>query len=261
MSEGLRCEDRGAVRTITISRPEKKNAITLELLREMSEKLDEAAASREIRAVAIAGDGGSFCSGADLGNVGGGGERVDIEAAIRADLHGTVRRLRAVVEKPTVALVDGTAVGFGCDLAMACDIRLCSSRAVFSELFGRRGLVPDGGGTFHLPRIVGLGRAMELFFTGEKVDAQEAWRIGLANKVWPAESFADEARAYLDRLARTAPLAVAYTKRCVNAALDATLETALANEARHQLLCLRSNDFMEGLSAFFAKREPDFKGD
>ena len=260
MSEGLLCEDRGAVRTITIARPEKKNAITMELLREISEKLDEAQATREIRAVAITGAGGSFCSGADLGNIGG-GERIDIEQAIRADLHGVIRRLRHLVEKPTVALVDGPAVGFGCDLALACDLRLVSSRAVFSEVFGRRGLVPDGGGTFHLPRLVGLGRALEMMYLGDKVDATEAHRIGLANRVFPAETFEAQSREVLDRLGKTAPLAVAYTKRCVNAALDADLETALSNEARHQILCLRSQDFMEGLSAFFGKRDPDFKGE
>jgi enoyl-CoA hydratase/carnithine racemase len=260
MSQELLCEDRGAVRTITIARPEKKNAITLELLREISEKLDEAQASREIRVVAIAGAGGAFCSGADLGNIGG-GERVDIESAIRADLHGVVRRLGRLVEKPTVALVDGMAAGFGCDLALACDIRLVSARAIFAEIFGRRGLIPDGGGTFNLPRIVGLGRALEMIYLGDKIDAAEAHRIGLANRVYPTETFAEQSREVLDRLAKGAPLAAAYAKRCVTAALDMDLETALANEARHQILCLRSADFMEGLSAFFSKREPTFKGE
>jgi enoyl-CoA hydratase/carnithine racemase len=159
-----------------------------------------------------------------------------------------------------VAVVDGAAVGYGIDLALACDLRFCSDRARFGEVFIRRGLMPDGGGTFHLARIVGLGRAMELMLTGDVIDAAEAHRIGLANRVVPAAELEGAARDYLDRLAGGAPLVMAAVKQYAYAALSADLDAALENEVRGQLKLLRSEDFFEGVAAFLGKRAPAFKG-
>jgi enoyl-CoA hydratase/carnithine racemase len=255
MSVTTRDEDR--VRWIVLDRPESKNGLTVEVNGQIIAALEAAGADDDIRVVALFGARGNFCSGLDLRSAPGAAD--DIEGNLRRWFHGLIRAVRAC-PKPVVAVVDGAAVGYGCDLALACDIRLCSDRARFGEVFVRRGLMPDGGGTFHLARIVGLGRALELMLTGELVDAAEAHRIGLANKLVPAAELEAAARDYLARLASGAPLVHRAVKQHAYAALSADLDAALDGEARAQLALLRSQDFYEGLAAFFQKRPPDFKG-
>jgi enoyl-CoA hydratase/carnithine racemase len=252
--------DEGPVRWIVLDRPESKNGLTVELNRALIAALEEAAAS-EVRVVALTGAGGNFCSGLDLRSAAsaGGAAPQQIEENMRRWFHGLIRAVRACPQ-PVVAVVDGAAAGFGCDLALACDLRLVSERARFGEVFVRRGLMPDGGSTFHLARLVGLGRAMELMLTGDLVDAAEAHRIGLANRVFPADGFEAGARDYLARLAAGAPLVHRAVKRYVYAGLTADLDAALENEVQGQLRLLQSQDFFEGMTAFFQKRPPEFKG-
>jgi 2-(1,2-epoxy-1,2-dihydrophenyl)acetyl-CoA isomerase len=257
----VQVRDEEAVRWIVLHRPESKNGLTIETNEKIIAALRAAAEDATVRVVAIYGAGGSFCSGLDLRQAASaGGSPSDVEHRGRTYFHGMIRAV-AACPKPVVALVDGHAVGFGCDLALVCDLRFCSDRAKFGEIFVRRGLMPDGGGTFSLPRIVGAGRALEMMLTGDIVEAEEALRIGLANRVVPADGFEAAARAYLAKLAAGAPLVHQAVKRCVQAAATSNLDAALDAELTNQLRLLQSKDFFEGIAAFFQKRPPQFKGE
>ena len=183
----------------------------------------------------------------------------EIERGLREGFHGMIRAL-VESDRPTIAAVDGAAAGFGCDLALACDLRIVSDRAVFGEIFVHRGLMPDGGSTYHLPRLVGVGRALEMMFTGDKVAAEDALRIGLANKLYPAAELMARVGELADRLAKGPPLVYRAFKRAVYASLDGDLDAALDREARGQLQLLGSRDFAEGITAFLQKRAPTFEG-
>jgi 2-(1,2-epoxy-1,2-dihydrophenyl)acetyl-CoA isomerase len=260
MSEVLVRTD-GRVRWIVLNRPESRNGLTIEVNQALIEALRAAGTDDTVRAIALTGSGGSFCSGLDLkaAAAAGVGSPQEIEERMRTYFHGLIRAVRAV-PKPVVAVVDGSAAGFGCDLALACDLRFCSDRARFGEVFVKRGLMPDGGGTFHLARIIGLGRAMEMLLTGDNIDAQEAHRIGLANRVVPFAELEAAAGAYCAKLAAGAPLVHKLVKQHAYGALSTDLDAALENEAKGQLQLLQSQDFFEGVSSFLQKRDPQFKG-
>ncbi len=251
-------EDRDAVRTLSIDRPESRNGLTVDTVQAIAAALQLPDA---IRAVVVTGRHGAFCSGLDLKDAMQRGVTTgpEVEAGLRQHFHGAIRAI-ASCDRPTIAAVDGAAAGFGCDLALACDIRVCSDRAVFGEIFVKRGLMPDGGGTYFLPRIVGLGRALEMMLTGDKVTADEALRIGLANRVVPADQFAAAVGELADRLAKGPPLVHRLVKRAVYASLDGDLAGALDREATGQLQLLASEDFREGIMAFLQKRDPHFQG-
>jgi enoyl-CoA hydratase/carnithine racemase len=262
MSTELHVIDEAAVRFIALDRPESKNGLTDEVNGRMIDALDGAAKDKAIRCVVITGKGGNFSSGLDLKAAAamGMGGFDQAEEHLRKYFHGLIRAVRRV-EKPVVALVDGAAVGFGCDLALACDIRIGTERTRLGEVFVKRGLMPDGGGTFSLPRLVGVGKALELMFTGDILGADEALKLGLVNRIVPSESAEAETWAFAKRLAAGPPLVHAYVKRAVYDALSRDLDAALDNEAKGQLQLLRSKDFFEGISAFFQKRDPQFKGE
>jgi enoyl-CoA hydratase/carnithine racemase len=253
--------DREGVRWIEIDRPSSKNGLTVDINGALIEAFDGVAASDDVRAVVLGGAGDSFCSGLDLKEAmrRGPSSPDETEQRMRTYFHGLIRSIRAV-DVPTVAAVDGVAAGFGCDLALACDLRLLSDRARFGEIFVKRGLMPDGGGTFVLPRLVGLGRALELMFTGEVIGADEAYRIGLGNKVYPTDEFTERVSEFAGRLAKGPPMAYRLMKRAVYDSLAGDLEAALQRELEGQLQCLQSRDFGEGVAAFFAKRDPKFSG-
>jgi enoyl-CoA hydratase/carnithine racemase len=217
--------------------------------------------------VVLTGAGNAFCSGADLKAAltdgaladGGGGSPLD---QLDGTIDGYHAMIRAIVgaPKPVIAAVEGGAVGFGCDLALACDLRVLSTEAYLQEIFVRIGLMPDGGGTFWLPRLVGLGRAMELMLLGERVSATDARDLGLANRVVPPDSLREETMALAHRLAKGPPLALAEIKRAARAGLGGTIEGTLAMEKAGQIRCLTSADAMEGVMAWMQKREPSFQG-
>ena len=181
---------------------------------------------------------------------------VERDRAVRAVVL-TMRRL----EKPIVGAINGVAAGAGCSIALACDIRIASQAASFIEVFGRVGLVPDTGSTWLLPRLVGYGRAAEMVFTTDPLSASDAERIGLVNRVVPAESLMDEARVLAGRLAAAAPLALGLAKRALNRALESDLASALEYEAQLQGIAGRSRDHAEGVAAFAEKRPPRFTGE
>ncbi|HWM87631.1 MAG TPA: enoyl-CoA hydratase-related protein [Kofleriaceae bacterium] len=260
MTEPVHVTDRDNVRWIQLHRPESRNALTIEINRELIAALQGAVAAGA-RAVVLSGASGHFCSGLDLKEAMRTGPRspADMEHDMRAYFHGLIRAVRAV-EAPVVAAVDGPAVGFGCDLALACDLRLVTERAVFGEIFVRRGLMPDGGGTFSLPRLVGVGRALELMLTGDSISGGDAVRMGLANRLLPPEAFEGAVWEFAIRLAKGPPLVMRRIKRAVYESLHGDLDAALEREAVGQLELLGSADFLEGVAAFLQRREPKFSG-
>ncbi len=256
----VRISDLGTVRTITLDRPQSRNGLTGENVRALAAAIRDAPSA--IRVLVLTGANGSFCSGLDLKEFMRLGVPTpeQLERGLRDDFHGLIR---SIVEsaRPTIAMVDGAAAGFGCDIALACDLRIVSDRAVFGEIFVKRGLMPDGGGTYFLPKIVGVGRALELLLTGDLVKADEAFRIGLANRVVPAAEIATFTADLAGRIGAGPPLVHRHVKRAVYASLDADLESSLDREARGQLELLASKDFREGMLAFMQKRDPAFTGE
>ncbi len=261
MSNDVTVTDDTAVRWISLDRPESKNGLTDEVNGQIIAALEGAQKEKSIRCVVLTGKGGNFCSGLDLKAAAARAGGFDsAEEHMRKYFHGMIRAVRAV-EKPVVALVDGAAVGYGADLAFACDMRIGTERTRFGEVFVKRGLMPDGGGTWSLPRLVGVGKALELMFTGDLVTADESLRIGLLNKIVPSAEAEAATWAFARRLAAGPPLVHSWIKRAVYGAQSLDLDGALENEVRGQMQLLRSQDFFEGVAAFFQKRDPQFKGE
>jgi 2-(1,2-epoxy-1,2-dihydrophenyl)acetyl-CoA isomerase len=247
---------------ITLNRPETLNAITPDLRERIIHLLDEASADPAVRAVVITGTGRGFCAGADLrGTDRPAGERVpgDVARTIRL---GAQRLVAAVLdcEKPVIAAVNGTAAGLGAHLALACDLVLAAESARFIEVFVRRGLVPDGGGAYLLPRLVGPQRAKELMFFGDALTAADAERLGLVNRVVPDPDLEKTARAWAARLAAGPTRALALTKQLVNASLDTDRATAFAAEAAAQEINMTTADAREGVRSFAERRSPEYGG-
>jgi 2-(1,2-epoxy-1,2-dihydrophenyl)acetyl-CoA isomerase len=249
------------VLSLTLNRPETLNALTPDQRDEIVRLLSEASASPAIRAVVITGTGRGFCAGADLRGAATTGERIagDVARTLRT---GAQRLIAAVLdcEKPVIAAVNGTAAGLGAHLAFACDLVLAAESARFIEVFVRRGLVPDGGGAYLLPRLVGPQRAKELMFFGDALSAADAERLGLVNRVVPDEDLDKTARAWAERLAAGPTRALALTKQLVNASLDADRATAFAAEAAAQEINMTTADAQEGVRSFVERRSAVYRG-
>ncbi|OGL00513.1 MAG: hypothetical protein A3E31_15165 [Candidatus Rokubacteria bacterium RIFCSPHIGHO2_12_FULL_73_22] len=251
--------DRGdAVATITLNRPEARNALDLTMRREMLGALDEIEADPAVRVVILTGAGGHFCSGGDVKTMRA--RHTAVEGRARVELLNRMVLRLVDFPRPTIAMVDGYAVGAGSNLALCCDIVVAADRAKFGELFCKIGLVVDGGGTWLLPRAVGMARAKELALTGEIIDAAEAARIGFVNRVVPAAELEATTRALAERIAANPPLALRLDKHMLNRAAASDLAAALDLEAYSQALALTSEDHAEGVAAFLEKRAPRFTG-
>ena len=259
MSETVLREHQAGVLTLTLNRPDALNSFNVEMKEALLGALKDAARDGAVRVIVLTGAGRAFSAGQDLKERQAPGA-MDLGTELRARYNPIVLAMRRL-EKPIIAAVNGVAAGAGCSLALACDIRLCSDRASFIEVFGRVGLVPDTGSSWFLPRLVGAARAAEMIFTADPVDAATAERIGLVNRVVPADRLADEAAELARRLAQSAPLALALAKRALNRSLESTLDEALEYEAQLQSIAGRSSDHREGVAAFVEKRQPDFTGD
>jgi len=249
----------GAFATITLNRPEARNAIDLLMRQELVAAMDEVEADEATQVLILTGAGGHFCAGGDVKSM---RERRLTAAEGRARVESLNRMVLRLVDfpRPTIAMVDGYAVGAGTNLALCCDLVVASDRARFGELFNKIGLVPDGGGTWLLSRLVGLARAKELIFTGEVFDAAEAARIGLVNRVVPAADLATVTRALAERIAAGPPNVLRLAKHMVNRAATTDLAAALDLEAYSQGLSIAADDHQEGIAAFFEKRPPRFTG-
>jgi 2-(1,2-epoxy-1,2-dihydrophenyl)acetyl-CoA isomerase len=259
----------GGVVWITLNRPEAGNALTADMREQIIAWLEEASVDLAARAVVLTGTGEKgFCTGADLRSpsVGparpAGAPRLAVGEAARQIRTGWQRLVSAVLdcEKPVVAAVNATAAGGGMHLALACDLVLAAEEAKFIEVFVRRGIAPDAGGAYLLPRLIGPQRAKELFFFGDDVPAREAERLGLVNRVVPRDELASLAAAWAARLASGPTKAIAMAKYLTNRALESDRATALWDEAVAQELITGSEDCAEGLSAFAERRSPVFKG-
>jgi len=247
------------VLTLTLNRPEALNSFTVDMKEELLKALKEAARDKDVRVLILTGAGRAFSAGQDLKERQAPGV-ADLGTELRVRYNPIILAMKRL-EKPIVGAVNGVAAGAGISLALACDIVIAAENATFIEAFSRVGLVPDTGSTWFLPRLVGAPRAAEMMFTADPVDATTAERIGLINRVVPAESLMQEAGAFAARLAKSAPIALALAKRALNRAYEMNLEQALDYEAQLQSVAGRSNDHKEGVAAFVEKRAPDFKGD
>ncbi len=251
--QNLSLDERGGALRITLARPGVLNALSLELLSELRTVLTGPATDDGVRAVLITGAGRAFCAGADLASTSVSG---DIGAILEESYHPVVRAI-AALPKPVVAGVNGVAAGAGLSLALACDMRLLSDQARFTVAFTGVGLVMDAGCSYFLPRLVGLGRAMELAVSNRRVDAAEALSIGLGDSIIPAANFAEDAFTYSQRLAEGPTLSYALVKRELRASLDNDLEAQLKLESASQSEAAASRDVREGVAAFSPTRRDD----
>jgi 2-(1,2-epoxy-1,2-dihydrophenyl)acetyl-CoA isomerase len=248
-----------SVATITLNRSDTLNALDLEVAQEVEFAIKELEKDKNIRVGIITGAGRAFCSGGNLKVI---PKAVKDARAGRDYLKAMHKMVLALVNlsKPLIAAVNGHAVGAGCNLALLADIIIASDKAKFSEIFVKVGAIPDLGGLFFLPRFLGLARAKELIFLGDIIDAREAERIGLINKVVPHEELKDITKDLARRLAKGPPLAIAIAKNIIQRGLGEALNTILDLEAYGQGVCFESQDYREGVRAFFEKREPRFVG-
>jgi 2-(1,2-epoxy-1,2-dihydrophenyl)acetyl-CoA isomerase len=247
------------VARITLNRPDVLNSIHTAMSGEIQAALVQAAREREIRAVLLTGTGRGFCAGQDLDEIRPGATVDDFAAHVRKVYTPLVRGLRAL-EKPVICAVNGVAAGAGANLALACDLVLAAEEASFVQVFAKIGLVPDTGGSFFLPRLVGQARATALAMLAEKITAGQAVEIGLIYRACPAASLDQEASKLAVHLASQPTLGLGLTKRLLNATWANDLEAQLELEAECQGAAGRSADYVEGVAAFLAKRKPAFTG-
>ena len=249
------------VATITLNRPEKMNAFGGLMRQEIVETLETAASDDQVRAVVVTGAGKAFCTGGDVNEFVDGSVQA-LAKQVSSQRHAMCQAVLIInqMEKPVIASVNGVAAGGGCNLALSCDIRLASDRARFGQVFTRRGVHPDWGGIYFLPRLVGYAKAAELIFSGEVIDADEALRLGMVNRVVPHEELADKTRELARRIAGNAPLPIAFAKRGLQNFQKWDLAQALDYESYVLELLMKSEDLVEGFTAFLEKRTPVFKG-
>ncbi len=241
---------------ITIDRPEKHNAISLETLRELREAVHIAATDECVRVIAITGAGGrAFASGSDLNEV---AER-DLRKALEPIVQGLAEQLEAT-PKPTIAAIDGFCMGGGLEIALGCDLRVCTPKSLFATPEGKLGIIPGGGATARLPRIVGRGWGMEMLLMGESITAERAIQIGLVTRIVEPEALLPEVQRMAEHLASFAPFVPQFMKAMVNQGMEGSIAAALSMEKFAQGALVQTEDKAEGISAFLEKRKPTFKG-
>jgi 2-(1,2-epoxy-1,2-dihydrophenyl)acetyl-CoA isomerase len=254
-------ERKGNVAVIRLNRPDKLNALNIELGRGLVHALLHASQDNSVRAVVLTGAGRGFCAGGDLELIRDLRKRnASDELKVLLEAGKEMCLAIATMTKPVIAAVNGPAAGGGMNLALAADIRIASEQASFAESFAKVGLYPDFGGTYFLPRIVGPALSAELFYTAETLSAEDALRLGIVNRVFPADKFEEETQKIVDVLAGAPTVALRDVKRTIVGDDRKNLETKLDEEIRLQIHCFQSEDCLEGLNAFFEKRKPNFKG-
>jgi 2-(1,2-epoxy-1,2-dihydrophenyl)acetyl-CoA isomerase len=251
----VRMED--GIKTVTFSAPERKNAVTREMTLDLQRIVEDTAVDAT-RVMILTGEGDAFCAGADLKSALAPGD--DVTAYLRRVTNPTIAAMRAL-PIPIIARVHGVAVGIGCNYALACDLRIASTEAKFGQIFARIGLMPDGGSTYFLPRMIGYARAFEWMATADIWDAARCHQAGLVNQVVPFDELDSTVMTLARRLAAGPSLAYAQIKRALNIGDRGSLEDALEAEATGQSTCIQSADFREGVTAFLEKRTARFRGE
>ena len=244
---------------ITLNRPEVFNSFNREMALSLQNKLDECSRDANVRAIVITGNGKAFCAGQDLKEVTSPELNPGFRKILEEHYNPIIQRIRNI-EKPIIAAVNGVAAGAGANIALACDIVVATQHASFIQAFSKIGLVPDGSGTFFLPRLIGFQKASALMMLGDKVSATEALGLGMIYKVFSTDTFEEEVKALADTLAQMPTKALGLTKRLLNQSMTNTLEQQLALESDLQIDASSSNDYNEGVTAFVEKRKPEFKG-
>ena len=253
-------EVKESIAVITFNRPDKYNAFNREMALEFQEKLDECKTNKTIRAVYITGAGKAFSSGQDLEEVSNPTNGVDVTVILKEHFNPIIKRIRKL-EKPVVAAVNGVAAGAGANIALCCDIIVAAKSASFIQAFSKIGLIPDSGGTYFLPRLVGFQKAAALFMLGDKIPAEEAERMGMIYKVVSDENFEQEAYNIALTLSQMPTKALAFTKLALNTSLINNYEDQLHDEELLQERAGRTKDYKEGVQAFLEKRKPNFTGE
>jgi 2-(1,2-epoxy-1,2-dihydrophenyl)acetyl-CoA isomerase len=258
MTAFIKLEIEGSVLKITLNRPDKFNSFNREMALQLQEALDNAATNKAIRAVYLTGEGKAFCAGQDLS------EAIDasgpgIERIVREHYNPIIQKIRTL-EKPVVCAVNGVAAGAGANIALACDIVIAGTSVAFIQAFSKIGLIPDSGGTFFLPRLIGFGKASALMMLGDKVSATDAEKMGMIYKVVDDANLQTEAMTIAKTVSDMPTKAMGFTKRLLNESLENTLEKQLEYEADIQVQATLTYDYTEGVNAFLEKRKPVFKG-
>ena len=268
-TDELLCSVEGGVCTITLNRPEKRNALSDTLTPAFRQSLLDLEAEPDVRVVIVTGAGTAFCAGGDVGGLGKafagrtpGGPRATVEDSVRnlQNRQDTLALRLHNLAKPTIAVLPGAAAGAGMSIALACDLRLAAENSVLVPGFGKIGLSGDYGGSWFLTQLVGVGRAKAIYFTGRRIQSDEALSLGIFNEVVPADMLAARAKELAGSIAAGAPMALRFMKENFNRATSADLKTCLDMEADRMVRCTQSQDHLEGVEAFREKRAPKFQG-
>jgi 2-(1,2-epoxy-1,2-dihydrophenyl)acetyl-CoA isomerase len=248
-----------SVLSLSLDRPDKLNSFIEPMAEELQQELADATRNKDVRCVLLTGNGKAFCAGQDLPEVVDKDEDYELGETIRKSYNPIINAIREL-DKPVVCAVNGTAAGAGANIAFACDIVLASNKAVFVQSFSKIGLIPDSGGTFFLPRLVGLQRANAMYLLDEKISPEKAEEIGLIYKAVEADLLMDEAQEICQKLAQMPTKGFALYKEAINQSLSNELDEHLELEAALQTEAGKTDDYHEGVQAFLEKRKPEFKG-
>jgi 2-(1,2-epoxy-1,2-dihydrophenyl)acetyl-CoA isomerase len=248
------------IATLTLNRPDKLNALNKDLAVALNESLGRLTTDKSVHVVILKGAGRAFCAGGDLALIGESRKNNDtseLEPLLRAGMHA-VLKIRSMAQ-PVIAAVQGAAAGAGMNIALAADLRIAAEDASFGQNFIKIGLFPDMGGTYFLPKVVGYSKAAEMFYFGDMIDAKEAFRLGIVNKVVPAAQLDEETQKFARRIADAPSVSIRAMKNALFGSRKLELEKALDEEVEQQLKCFKSPECREGINAFLEKRQPNFR--